>query len=111
MPVMALARMTVEAALVIGAVFPGGGVTDFRRAQQARTVASVAMFGNHLIRGFRPATAACSSGHFHPFAFLPLHTHLADRLEAFGNVVIRRSLSADSPEGQYGCWCSQHFHN
>ena len=96
---------------MIGAVFPGGGVTDFRCAQQASAVASVAMFCNHFIRGLRTTAAARRGSDFHSFAFLPLNAHLAHWLEALGNVVIRRSLSADSPEGQYGCWCGQHFHN
>ena len=95
---------------MIGAFFPGGCVTDFRRAQQASAVASIAMLGNHFVRGFG-TTAACRSSDFHPLALLTLNADLADWLKAFGNIVVGRSLSADCPKGQYGCWYGQHFHN
>ncbi|CAI8981135.1 hypothetical protein EMIT048CA2_60102 [Pseudomonas chlororaphis] len=95
---------------MIRALFPGSGVADFRRAQQAGTVASIAMLGNHFVWSLR-TTATGGNSDFHTLAFLPLDADLANRLEALGNIVVGRSLSADSPEGQYGCWCSQHFHN
>jgi hypothetical protein len=69
------------------------------------------MLGNDVFRGLGTATTASSSGNFHALALFALDTNLADWLKALGNFVIRRSLSADSPEGQYGCWCGQHFHN
>src|SRR5450830_135915 len=107
-----LGQQATEAALVIGAIFPGRGVADFRRTQQAGAVAGVAMFGNHLIRCFRTAATAHGSRHFHALAFFALDTHLAHRLEALGDIVIDgRSLSADCPQGDYGCWYGQHFHN
>ena len=56
-------------------------------------------------------TAACRSSDFHPLALFALDTDLADWLKALGDFVIGRSLSAGSPEGQYGCWYGQHFHN
>ena len=82
---------------MIGAVFPGSGVTDFRCAQQAGAVAGVAVLGDHVIRRFCTAAATGCHRHFHPFAFLALNTDLADRFQALGNFIIGRSLSADSP--------------
>ncbi|MNH40836.1 hypothetical protein D3C81_2174830 [compost metagenome] len=54
------------------------------------------MFCNHFIRGFRSTTAASGSGHFHALALFTLNTNLADWLKAFGNIVVGRSLSADT---------------
>ncbi len=56
---------------MIGALFPGCRVTDFRRTQQAGTVASIAMFGNDIFRRLGTASAAGGSGNFHAFAFFP----------------------------------------
>jgi hypothetical protein len=92
-----LGQQAIEAALMIGAVFPGCGVTDFWCTQQTGAVACIAVLGNHVIRCLRATAAARSHGNFHPFAFLALDTHLADRLQALGNLIIGRSLSADSP--------------
>ncbi len=78
-------------------LFPSSRVTDFRSIQQPAAVARIAMLGDHLVRRFRTAAAAHCHGHFHPFAFLALNTNLADRLQALGNFIIGRSLSADSP--------------
>jgi hypothetical protein len=74
-------------------------------------MASIAMLGNHVFRRFRTTSAASRSRDFHPLALLALYTDLADWLKALGDFVIGRSLSAGSPEGQYGCWYGQHFHN
>jgi hypothetical protein len=69
------------------------------------------MLCNNFVRGLGTATAASRGRDFHPFAFLTLHTHLAYRLQALGNVIVGRSLSADCPKGQYDSWCGQHFLN
>src|SRR5690606_32819710 len=98
-----LGEDAVQTTLMIGPLLPGCLVADLRRAEQARAVTSVAVLGDHVFRGLCSAATASGSSHFHTLAFLPLNTHLADGLEAFGDVVICRSLSADSPEGQYGC--------
>ncbi|OAE16391.1 hypothetical protein A2T76_12260 [Pseudomonas brenneri] len=94
---------------MVGALFPGSSVTDFRCAQQASAVASSTVFGDDLVRRFR--AAACCHSDFHPLAFFALNTDLPDGFKTLGNIIIGRSLSAGSPKGQYGCWYSQHFHN
>ena len=81
---------------MVGALFPRGGITNFRRAQQATAMAGIAVLGDDVIRCLGAATARRGS-HFHAFAFLALDTHLADRLQAFGDVVIGRSGCADCP--------------
>src|SRR5450830_596690 len=97
---------------MIGPLFPGRGITDFRRIQKAGAMAGVAMFGNHVIRCLGTTATTHGSRHFHALALFALDTHLAHRLEALGDVVIDgRSLSADCPQGDYGCWYGQHFHN
>ncbi|MOA41088.1 hypothetical protein D3C78_1630210 [compost metagenome] len=96
---------------MVGALFPRGLVADFRRAQQAGAMAGIAMLGNDVFRCLGTATPASRSGDFHALALFALDTDLADWLKALGNFVVGRSLSADSPEGQYGCWYGQHFHN
>ncbi|MNC62732.1 hypothetical protein D3C75_1127860 [compost metagenome] len=71
-------------------------------------MASVAVLGDDFIRGLGTA-AASSRCDFHTLAFLTLYTHLADRFQSLGDVVVGRSLCADCPKGQYGSWYGQHF--
>ena len=81
---------------MVGALFPCGGVANFWRTQKAAAVARVTVLGDDIIGGFRAAAAGCH-GNFHALAFLALDANLAHRLQALGNVIIGRSLSADSP--------------
>ena len=101
-------RLEGQAALVVGAFFPRGGVTNFRRAEQAAAMAGIAVLGDDFIRRLGSPATRCS-GHFHAFALLALDAHLANRFQAFGNVVIGRSGCAHCPEGEYGCWYGQHL--
>src|SRR5450830_1375893 len=95
-PVIALARMPSRPPCWLARSFQAAVSPIFWGAQQAGSVARIAVLGDDLVRRFCTAAARCS-GDFHPFALLPLHTHLANRLQALGNVIIGRSLSADSP--------------
>jgi hypothetical protein len=66
------------------------------------------MLGDDVVR--RLGTAAASAGgHFHALAFLALNAHLANRLQALGDLVVGRSGCAHCPEGEYGCWYGQHL--
>src|SRR5699024_10989106 len=82
-----LGEQTVNPALFLGTLAPSSGIAYFRCAQQAGTVASVAMFRNHGVRGLG-ITATRRSSHFHPLAFLTLNANLANWLKAFCNIVV-----------------------
>jgi hypothetical protein len=84
-----LGQDAIKAALVVGALFPGGGVTDFRCAQQASAVASIAVFGDDRRRGVisHRRRGSCHS-HFHPLAFLALNTDLTHRLKTLCDLII-----------------------
>lgn len=82
---------------MIGALFPSRLVTDFRRTQQACTVASVAMLCNHVSRLLGTTRAASGSGNLHTFAFFPLDADLANGFEALGDFVGGRRLGTDCP--------------
>ena len=103
-----LGQDAIQAALMVSAFFPRGGIANLRRAEQTAAMASIAVLGDDLIWGLGTPAPRCNS-HFHAFAFLALDAHLANRLQAFGNVVIGRSGCAHCPEGEYGCWYGQHL--
>ena len=95
---------------MISALFPGGSVANFRRAQDTRGVAGTAVLGDDVIGSTcRAAGSGCYSTH--ALAFLAHYTDLADRLEALGNGFVGRGLSSHCPQGQYGSRCYQDLFN
>src|SRR5690606_34017896 len=97
----------VEAALVVGALFPGSGVTDFRSTQYAGAMAGVAVLGDDVVSG--AGTTGGSGDGFDALALFAHDAHFADRLEALGDGFIGRGLSSHCPQGQYGSRYCQHF--
>ena len=84
-------EQAVDATTRVGALFPGSGVADFRRIQQAGAVASATELADDGLATTR-GTTGCRSSRASRCAFFTLNTNFAHRLEPFGDFIVGRSL-------------------
>lgn len=94
-----------------GTGLPGTGIANTwcAHGRGGSTMASATMGSYHVITAARATAGRCAGDSANTFAFFALDTDFTNRLEALGDFVIGRSLSAHSPQGQYGSLCRQHL--
>ena len=73
-----------------------------------RAMAGTAELVDDIVRGHRTA-ASGTRHHLDALALFALDTDLPDGFDPLGDFIVGRSLSAHSPQGQYGNRCRQHL--
>src|SRR5690606_20327045 len=102
-------QQSVQTTLCVRAGLPGSGIVILRRTQQADAMASVAVLGDDVATATRGTTSSCSGDCTHALGLLARYAAFTYRLQALGNGIVGRSLSAHRPQGQYGGVGHQHL--
>src|SRR5690606_484570 len=90
-------QQSVQTTLCVRAGLPGSGIMILRRTQQADAMASVAVLGDDVATATRGTTSSCSGDCTHALALLARYADFTYRLQALGNGIVGRSLSAHRP--------------
>src|SRR5690606_9327552 len=98
----------VQTTFLVGTLLPGSGVAGLRRTQHAGIVAGATVGVDHVVRRLGATTGGNGHG-ADALALFTLDADLAHRLDALGDLFVGRSLSAHSPQGQYGGLSRQHL--
>lgn len=104
-------EQAIESAGSTGTGLPGSAITDGGSAHGrcSGTMAGAAVCRDDFIAAARATAGRCAGYCAHTFAFFALDADFTYRLQSLGDFVIGRSLSAHSPQGQYGSLCRQHL--